>query len=104
MVPVQYTIFRKAKCLKIMQLILSSLTPMSLSKISVTIVGGLAAMVLTSPQMMISLKIIIWSQVGDRVSQMTRVSAALLPMITRANASEKNKTKTVTVDNHSLKR
>lgn len=66
---------------------------MSLSKISVTIVGGLLAIVFTSPHITMSLKMIIWSHVGERVSQITRVSAALLPMITRAKASTENNNK-----------
>ena len=61
---------------------------MSLSKSSVTMVGGFSDMVLTSPYITRSLNTNIWSHVGDRVSQMTRVSAAALPMITRANASK----------------
>lgn len=67
--------------------LLHHLTPMSLSKISTTIVGGLFAVSLTSPQIMQSLKINVWSQVGLLVSQMTRVSAAIWPNITRENAS-----------------
>ena len=64
------------------------LTPISLSNISTTIVGGLLPVSCVSPQIMMSLKTRVWSQVGLLVSQITRVSHAISPKITRANASE----------------
>ena len=72
------------------QMLLNSLlTPISLSKTSTTIVGGLTAISLTSPHRINSLNISIWSQVGLLVSQMTRVSETKWVKMTRPNASIK---------------
>ena len=83
----QVTALFKTSCLHMWEKKNRSLTPISLSNTSMTMVGGLTAISLTSPHRIKSLKTSIWSQVGLLVSQITRVSATRCVKITRPKAS-----------------